>query len=218
MNEKNAAAASFKSSRTHILPAGIELLEYKLSVDAEAPVLSFSKHSFQKNESVSFPLGSEITPSQFALPHRHDYFELMVVFSGQIRVHVEDEMLVLSEGDIYLLNRNVLHFEEYAETFHVGYFCISASYAAIFPASLQESSLKPCRIMRFFLRNLSDTANQNKEYLLLKPVYPAASDAKAREIWNLLAREITEKQPGYELFILGWLGRFFARMGDGRQA
>ncbi|MFS2224801.1 AraC family transcriptional regulator [Pantoea sp. B65] len=62
--------------------------------------------------------------------HKHDYIEMMYVYQGNLKQRVEQSIVTLKEGDIFLLNRNIFH--------------------EVFPAGQDDISLNICIKPKFF--------------------------------------------------------------------
>ena len=65
-------------------------------------------------QSPDFPYSAmegELTryPNRGALWHWHDYFEFAVIHRGRVELDLEQESVLLHEGDGYFVNTNVLH-------------------------------------------------------------------------------------------------------------
>lgn len=81
-------------------------------------------------------------------PHRHDYFELIIVLSGSVIQHIEDKQKKYTAGTCCILNKNVTHHEEYNTD------------ADILFLMLQEEFLNPIVDSNFYYV-YSDSMNQS---------------------------------------------------------
>ncbi len=53
-------------------------------------------------------------------PHRHNYLEIMIALSGSITHNIGDKKILLSPGEILIMNKHLCHSVERAETKDVG--------------------------------------------------------------------------------------------------
>ncbi len=68
----------------------------------------------------------EFTPFYNALKlHRHDFFEFMFVLDGEIFVNVENQRHLYTKGSCCILNRNIMHSEEYNSDYSIVFLQIS---------------------------------------------------------------------------------------------
>ncbi len=208
------ADSSLTASKIHTMAVGISLDQYLLTGQNGQQLCHYNHFDMLEHSEHSFVIGKEISLCDMEVLHRHDFFEIMLVVNGDMTVHIENELLELHPGDLYLLNRNVRHYEEFRGTFQAAYFSISASFAELLPTSFQGTFHAPVKILRFFRKNLSDDVQKNKEYLLFRSMDLLPPPTRPYQIWENIRQELLLKEPGYELFLLGWFSRLFSAMED----
>ena len=57
----------------------------------------------------TFPVNIFVAPVQSSTFHWHNEYELIGILKGSIMMRVQSEVIRLKQGDIYLVNPNVIH-------------------------------------------------------------------------------------------------------------
>lgn len=108
--------------------------------------------------------------------HKHDFFELMFVLSGNIYVNIENERHVYRKGDSCILNRNVMHTEEYKTDFEIVFLQISTALMRQLNNDLNlhyfdiEKNNIASDMTEFMSKNLSSDTDTHKAYVDFIPV------------------------------------------------
>lgn len=115
-------------------------------------------------------------------PHRHDYFELLLVLQGEVIQQIEGQDYLYRAGTCCLINRNIMHAERFigkAEICFIGLSVelikslLNAQTSLLFE---QERSLQENPILKFMQANLADEVI--KEYQDLFPSHGNTSSAE----------------------------------------
>lgn len=102
--------------------------------------------------------------------HRHDFFELMFVLDGEIYVNVENQRHLYTKGSCCILNRNIMHSEEYNSNYSIVFLQISSKlmesiYSDMLLNFFECENAPIASDMYDFLKsNLSD-AKYDKDYV-----------------------------------------------------
>ncbi len=142
--------------------------------------------------------------------HKHDYFELMLILSERFEMQIESQLCEFHRGDVCLLDRATRHGEHFDPGAAVFYLVLSPDYLLNWPR--EEGAALPPALQKFFAKGARDTAQQNKDYFFFQS--HTRQVAGAREPMEALRREFSDKQPGYQLFVRGWLYRLFRLLFD----
>lgn len=115
--------------------------------------------------------------------HFHDYFEVFVVLEGTIRQMIEGKEYLYPTGSCCLINRSLIHLEDYTEpakVFFIGFSVdlirrlFASTENAAFP---QEKEILDGAVYRFVINDLE--APGTKAYLDFMPTYGNASKIQA---------------------------------------
>ncbi len=110
MNDNRVFVESNTYGRVLLIPPRIDIGKeansnaYSLAKNQQALYQHFT---IKPSEKISFSVHPRhnIWP-----PHRHDYIEILYVYSGQCRQVIEDIRVVMEEGDICFLDMNTAHY------------------------------------------------------------------------------------------------------------
>lgn len=142
--------------------------------------------------------------------HKHDYFELMLILSQRFEMQIESQRCEFHRGDVCILDRATRHGEHFDPGAAVFYLVLSPDYLLNWPR--EEGAALPPALRKFFAKGVRDTAQQNKDYFFFESHTRQAAGAQA--LMEALRREFSEKRPGYQLFVRGWLYRLFCLLFD----
>jgi len=94
--------------------------------------------------------------------HQHDYFEMMMVLDGMVKVQIETGLYQYQKGDAYLINRAVKHIELFDCDCSVAFLCISkeAAYTLMEDLAVYQNCKE---FLSFFKPNLEE-ANGYKNF------------------------------------------------------
>ena len=97
---------------------------------------------------------SEFGPIQSPILHNHDYFELMFVQQGTLKIQIEDTLYTYQKGDACLFDRNIHHAEVQQENTSIIYCCIARAFLDTWPqgSSIYDQSENKC-LLHFFQRD-----------------------------------------------------------------
>jgi AraC-like DNA-binding protein/quercetin dioxygenase-like cupin family protein len=82
--------AAYDLIEPQVNPTGVHVYDFKSTLPMDVRYLSFSPHDSIR-------------------PNRHDYFELMYAYSGEALYEVEDRVLLLREGNLFLIGGGLMH-------------------------------------------------------------------------------------------------------------
>jgi len=155
--------------------------------------------------------------------HNHDYFEFMVVLSGEVQNYIEDTCCRYNKGDVCILGPNTRHFEEFTTDFYAVYFCISHEFITdiIHNDLVYQENNKfvnhTSSVYTFIMDSLNRREQHCKEYLNLSlndtTLVPSYTDRLQRLI-NELIMEILSQKPGWSYMVKGLFSRIFFLLED----
>lgn len=184
------------------IPIELQQFDYSLSGKGHRVAYSYRPTMTLKFSNKQFP-----APLKSKL-HKHDYFELMLVSSGQMSMQIESQLCEFNNWDVCVLNRTTRHAEHFKPGIKVFYLALSADYLQNWPSE-EGMGLQHFPLFRkFFNKGLRDTLQQNKDYIdarytnqtAVSPLCPIIGDIR---------RELETKHPGYQLIVRGLLLRLF---------
>ena len=142
-----------------------EEIEIKKSKGINSSIYSFEHDNIVKIKSL---IGDNIigirTHTRFASfpSHKHDYLEIIYVCKGHITHHLDSQVLLLNEGNLLIMNKNVFHNIEKTSQDDIGInFLISDDFLVQIITNLNQNSF----LTEFLIRSL-DKNNTDKEFLL----------------------------------------------------
>ncbi len=103
--------------------------------------------------------------------HHHDFFELMFVIEGEVYVNIENERHLYKKGSCCILNRNVMHTEEYSTDFKIVFLQLSKELLVNIYDDLCldffnfSNTSVPSDMKRFLKANLTGDTNTSKDYV-----------------------------------------------------
>lgn len=155
--------------------------------------------------------------------HNHDYFEFMVVLSGEVRNYIEDTCFRYGKGDVCLLGPNTRHFEEFTTDFYAVYFCISHEFISdiIHNDLIYQENNKLVNhtspIYTFIMDSLNKREQHCKEYLnfsLNDATSVSGYTGGLQRLINELIMEILSQKPGWSYMVKGLFSRIFFLLED----
>lgn len=170
-----------------------------------------SAYSYRPTVSFDFiPNNKLFSPIESKL-HKHDYFELMLIASGQLEMQIESKLCEFHGGDACILNRSTRHAEHFKPDVRIFYIVLTPNFLLNWP---QEEGLGLPRLFtKFFNKGLRDTLQQNKDFI--KAAYTGkARTPPLRGIIEAIRREFEGKKPGCQLFIRGLLYRLLSVLAN----
>ncbi|MCR4673437.1 MAG: AraC family ligand binding domain-containing protein, partial [Lachnospiraceae bacterium] len=108
--------------------------------------------------------------------HHHEFFEFMFVMEGEVYVNIENERHLYKKGSCCILNRNVMHTEEYSTDFKIVFLQISPEFLKMIYEDLclnffeLISTSAPSDMKKFLKANLTGNTNTSKDYVDFNPL------------------------------------------------
>lgn len=161
---------------------------------------------------ICIEIPAEKMADQPPIMHSHNYYELMVVFKGNVRVKLESEIVTFKEGDVCLLNQHTHHAELERNDSVLGYLCFSKRFIDD-THTLRKSPLYPahCRELESFFES---SALQEEKQVLRFRCLNRTGLSSVSEPLALLQKELSSHEPGYQYILCGCVQRLFARICD----
>ncbi len=149
--------------------------------------------------------------------HRHDYFEFMFILEGELDVVIENISYRYYQGDICLINCNILHNEDYSKDFHAAYLCLTKEYFASWSEE-ETIELGNGRIANFLKDNLEGKAQNKKNYLdfIYLGEYSSFKILQAEQVLLDISNELMNHRPGYKSIVKGMIIRLFHILQDSK--
>lgn len=103
--------------------------------------------------------------------HKHNFYEFMFVLNGKIYVNIENQRHLYEKGNCCILNRNVMHAEEYQGNFDIVFLQIQQDFLSYIYQDLcmnffdVEKLASSTALMDFFQMNLSPKEETEKDYV-----------------------------------------------------
>jgi YesN/AraC family two-component response regulator len=157
------------------------------------------------------------------VPHKHNYFEIMLVLSGEITQVIEGKELVYHAGEACILNKNIRHFERFDKAYEIIFIELSNELLDQILAEGMSSVRKKeyetalegfCHLERL---------NENKKYYDAKEYInflPAAKDEAPDgldillPLLNDLAIDTIEQKIGSSFFAKAMISRILFGLGS----
>ena len=165
-----------------------------------------SSSSITENDSS----GSALTAS----PHRHDYFEFLLVLKGKVIQRIEDKEYLYTAGSCCLINRNIVHVERYIGECTILFLAFSNEFIQTL---MEEESLSlfpgdetpmTNSIFRFMQENIH--TDEQKDYLDFFPTFQNQNSAMhLHNIGDRLVREMFFPALGSTYMLKAWICELF---------
>lgn len=168
-----------------------------------------------KNECLYLSNFDSDNPSSNFSFHKHDYFELAFVLEGQVEMIINDENVIYSQGEGWIINRKVKHKEIFSKNQSVAYFCISKSFLLDYLKDEDNILNYNFPISDFFKCNLSDEIQEDRNYVKFKNKSEEQDFSDLHSYLMILVKELVNAEPGYLNIIKGLLLRFLICISDG---
>ncbi len=118
----------------------------------------------------------EVMPYLTNSMHHHDYYELLFVLDGELYQNIENRRHLYTTGSCCLLNKKVLHTEEYSTDFRAVFLQLSDSFIHELHRNLSfnffnvEKEHTSTFLEEFLIANLYESGNTTKNYIDFIPV------------------------------------------------
>ena len=151
-------------------------------------------------------------------PHRHDYFEILLVLDGKIIQKIEDKEYLYTAGSCCLINRNIIHTERYIGKCKIMFLAFSNEFLHELLSSGQISLFPDTDIpqqnsvFRFIKENIQ--TDTQKDYLDFFPTFHNRQSAeKLHDISDRLVRTMFLPSLGSTYMLKGLLCELFSYLG-----
>ena len=148
--------------------------------------------------------------------HKHDFFELMFVLSGEVYVNIENERHIYTAGSCCILNKNVIHTEEYNTSFRIVFLQLSAELMNVINQELKlklfniEKINSGSAISEFINNNLTNDMDAHKAYVDFIPNGNSEEIAKhLHDYFDQITRESLDPKVGSTITVLTLIKKLF---------
>lgn len=139
--------------------------------------------------------------------HNHDYWEILFVESGTLKMQIESAVYSLNEGDACVLNRATRHMEYFQQGQSLIYIALSSEYINSWPADQNVAFQRP---MSHLLENGSNLPHyQNKDFIHARAKNKDAYYSAANLIQSM-KDELQGNMPGSKYIVRGIVYRLIA--------
>ena len=152
-------------------------------------------------------------------PHRHDYFEFLLVLKGKIIQKIEDKEYLYTAGSCCLINRNIIHTERYIGQCTILFLSFSNEFIRELLSSEQFSLFPDTDIpsdnsvFRFMKENIQ--SDVRKDYLDFFPTFQNRKSAeRLHDIGDRLVRTMFLPSLGSTYTLKGLLCELFRYLGS----
>lgn len=147
-------------------------------------------------------------------PHRHDYFEFLLVLKGKVIQRIEDKEYLYTAGSCCLINRNIVHVERYIGECTILFLAFSNEFIqalmeeenlSLFPG---EDAPLSNSIFRFMRENMH--TDEQKDYLDFFPTFQNQNSAMhLHNIGDRLVRAMFFPALGSTYMLKAWICELF---------
>lgn len=148
--------------------------------------------------------------------HNHNFYELMVLCSGEIRVSFEGLEYIYHAGDACLVNRDILHNEGGEADYEALFLSISPDYLSseAVHGAFTSPRLAGKMFSDFFRNDRKNEGSRKRSYMdffcLNQPVGWTALKSEL----EMLQKEMRGRKSGYDFIVCGILLRIFSILTD----
>lgn len=181
-----------------------------------ADSISIDFCSNQHNMKLIAPL-NKIEKNHSPIMHNHEYYELMYILKGSIKIRIENIIYTYSAGDICLFNQNIHHAEIQQQNSCILYCCITRIFLDRWPESDTLFYPKEHKAFsRFFANNSESRCSNNFLEFRLQDSYRNSAEKKPAALCLLLKikRELVNQNIGAWLIIYGLFARFLSLLSS----
>ncbi len=189
--------------------------EYGLIIESiRNNVFTFASYTKEKHDVFSVPQFSFLTQAPL---HKHNFSEIGLVLDGIVCQNVDGRHLTHRAGQGFILNRNIVHTEEFVNDFTIMYLELPEdALSRIIRRDQARCSAYPfsAEMNQFFLSTES-APSSDRMLLTFSPVdsLPSRSEA-VRDILDRICREMEERKPGYSDLCDGMILRLLYMLDD----
>lgn len=139
--------------------------------------------------------------------HNHDYWEIIFVESGTLKMQIESAVYSLNESDTCVLNRATRHMEYFQQGQSLIYIALSSEYINSWPTDPNVAFQRP---MSHLLENGSNLPHyQNKDFILARAKNKDAYYSAVNLIQSMKG-ELQGNMPGSKYIVRGIIYRLIA--------
>lgn len=144
----------------------------------------------------SYPITSKM--------HNHDFWEIIFVESGTLKIQIESTVYHLDKGDVCILNRATRHMEYFHQDQSLIYITLSLEYINSWPADSSVTFQRP--MSRLLENSNSSPYYQNKDFILARTKDNDAYYSAISSIQSI-KNELQGNMPGSKYFVRGIIYR-----------
>lgn len=137
--------------------------------------------------------------------HKHDYIELIYVYSGEIKQNINGNDINIKQGEICILNLNVIHSIKPASENDIA---INIIMTAGFFDSIFMSFLSENDIMSKFIINTIYNKKENNEFL----IFPSSTNEFTQVIMKRLLCEYFDKKVAFDAAVHAYILLLFTEL------
>lgn len=150
---------------------------------------------------------TSFTAADYSRPHRHHFFEIMMVQSGIVVNDAGGRPIVYQAGEGCLMNRQLIHQEHLRDGSRVVFIDLDPDFLITLLA--EETAESTGGIFQFLLNNLNDRKNWQRSYLDYVPVIPV-ENRPVQIVLDALQQECSTRKIGAPYFQAGLTLRLLA--------
>jgi AraC family transcriptional regulator, dual regulator of chb operon len=137
--------------------------------------------------------------------HKHDYIELIYVYSGEIKQIINGKEVNIKEGEICILDLNVVHSIEpaFEKDVAINIIMTGGFFDSIFMSFLSEND-----IMSRFIINAIYNKKEHHEYL----IFPSSSNEFVQIIMKRLLCEYFDRKVAFDAALHGYMLLLFTEL------
>lgn len=145
---------------------------------------------------------SEYDTLQSPILHNHDYFELMFILSGTLKIQIEDTIYTYQEGDTCLFDRNIHHAEVQQQNTSIIYCCITKAFLDNWPNGSTAYDLSDSKCLLHFFKNSENAPGSSNRFAEFRNANARGVD-KIHSLLHFMRAELLQQEPGSWLIICG---------------
>lgn len=139
---------------------GKQTIDKSIFIDDESDIIDY--HKILKDDQ-EFSVRKHVRFCEYP-KHKHNYMELMYVYSGKMTQMIDDNIITIHEGELLLLNQNIEHAIQYTDENDIIFnFIIKPDYLHFLSKMIEQDN----KVYHFLFNDLYSYHNDG-EYLLFK--------------------------------------------------
>ena len=146
--------------------------------------------------------------------HNHDYFEMVFVKSGILKIQIEHTIYTYREGDACLFDQNIHHAEVQRTDTSIFYCCIAKDFLDHWPKCGMSYYPKDNKFFHRFFQSADDQECSSSSFLEFHRIGPAEIPPKVFGYFLAMRKELEQQSPGYWLIIYGLFCRLLYLLTD----